>query len=86
MQPDHYFTAEPASDGELQPRAVRLAGQDVEIVTAGGIFWRYHWPSDARRGMATRTEAAQVLGRSRLRAARTIIRPDLYGTTRGRPR
>jgi 16S rRNA G1207 methylase RsmC len=38
VQPDHYFTAEPASDGELQPRAVRLAGQDVEIVTAGGIF------------------------------------------------
>lgn len=38
MQPDHYFTAEPASDGELQRRAVRLAGRDVEVVTAGGIF------------------------------------------------
>lgn len=38
MQPDHYFTAEPASDGELQRRVVRLAGRDVEVVTAGGIF------------------------------------------------
>lgn len=38
MQPDHYFTAEPGSDGELQRRSVRLAGRDVEVVTARGIF------------------------------------------------
>ena len=31
--------------------------------------------------MATRAEATRVLGRSRLRQARTILRPDLYGTT-----
>ncbi|MGO0575166.1 class I SAM-dependent methyltransferase [Ornithinimicrobium panacihumi] len=37
-QPDHYFTAQPASDGELRRTSVRLAGQDVEVVTAGGIF------------------------------------------------
>ncbi|GAA5161143.1 class I SAM-dependent methyltransferase [Ornithinimicrobium tianjinense] len=36
--PDHYFTARPASDGELRHVPVRLAGRDVEIVTAGGIF------------------------------------------------
>lgn len=35
---DHYFTARPASDGELQRRTLRLAGQDVEVVTARGIF------------------------------------------------
>ncbi|HSP60637.1 MAG TPA: methyltransferase [Ornithinimicrobium sp.] len=35
---DHYFTARPASDGELRRMAVRLAGRDVEVVTAGGIF------------------------------------------------
>ena len=46
---------------------------------AGVLFWRYHRPGDARRGMATRGEAARVLGRSRLRAAGTIIRPDLHG-------
>ncbi len=52
--------------------------------TAAGLFWRYHRPGDARGGMATRSEAQQVLGRSRLRQARTIIRPDLYGTTNRR--
>ncbi|MGC5583325.1 class I SAM-dependent methyltransferase [Ornithinimicrobium sp. W1679] len=35
---DHYFTARPASDGELRRVPVRLAGRDVEVVTAGGIF------------------------------------------------
>lgn len=46
------------------------------------LGWRYRRPGDARRGMATRSEAAAVLGRGRLRAARTIIRPDLNGTGR----
>jgi 16S rRNA G1207 methylase RsmC len=35
---DHYFTAQPASDGELRTVTVRLADRDVEVVTAGGIF------------------------------------------------
>lgn len=35
---DHYFTARPASDGELRRVRTRLAGRDVEVVTAGGIF------------------------------------------------
>ena len=52
----------------------------LTIATAGGVlFWRYHRPGDARCGMTTRSEAARVLGRSRLRAARAIIRPDLRG-------
>lgn len=37
-QPDHYFTARPASPAELRRVAVRLAGHDVEVETAGGIF------------------------------------------------
>jgi hypothetical protein len=49
--------------------------------TAAALFWRYHRPGDARGGMATRSEAQQVLGRSRLRQARTIIRPDLYAAS-----
>ena len=56
---------------------------ELVMLTLAGVgaalFWRYHRPGDARRGMATRGEAAQVLGRSRLRAARAIIRPDLHG-------
>jgi len=35
---EHYFSAQPASDGELRTVPVRLAGRDVEVVTAGGIF------------------------------------------------
>ena len=57
----------------------------VVVATAGGVlFWRYHRPGDARRGMATRSETARVLGRSRLHAARSIIRPDLHGPPGGR--
>jgi 16S rRNA (guanine1207-N2)-methyltransferase len=35
---DHYFTADPASDGELRERTVSLADREVEVLTAGGIF------------------------------------------------
>lgn len=35
---DHYFTARPASAAELRRVPVRLAGREVEVVTAGGIF------------------------------------------------
>lgn len=35
---DHYFTAEPASAGELRRLAVRLAGRDLQVWTAGGVF------------------------------------------------
>lgn len=38
MSQEHYFTARPASDGELRRTTVRLAGRDVEVVTAGGVF------------------------------------------------
>lgn len=35
---DHYFTAQPASAGELRTVPVSLAGRQVDVVTAGGIF------------------------------------------------
>ncbi len=37
-EPEHYFTAEPASDGELRERTIELAGRSVPVVTAGGVF------------------------------------------------
>ncbi len=37
-EPDHYFTAAPASDGERRPLRVRLAGRTVEVEVAGGVF------------------------------------------------
>lgn len=52
------------------------------VAVAGAVaFTRWHRPGDARGGMATRSEAAAVLGAGRLRSAMAIIRPDLYGTT-----
>ena len=59
-----------------------VAGTELLMLTvtgtAGVLFWRYHRPGDARRGMATRAEAEQVLGLSRLRSTKAIIRPDLH--------
>jgi 16S rRNA (guanine1207-N2)-methyltransferase len=35
---EHYFTAQPGSPDALRPLAVRLAGTDLDLVTAGGVF------------------------------------------------
>ena len=35
---DHYFTAHPASDAERRPLRVRLAGRELELETARGVF------------------------------------------------
>ncbi|WP_265523308.1 class I SAM-dependent methyltransferase [Oerskovia flava] len=35
---DHYFTARPASAAERRPLVVRLAGREVEVEVAGGVF------------------------------------------------
>jgi 16S rRNA G1207 methylase RsmC len=38
MGSDHYFTASPASPENLRTIRVTLAGRDVEVLTAGGVF------------------------------------------------
>ena len=48
-------------------------------IWAGVLWWRHSGPG-AWPGMADRFEVESVLGRSRLRRARKVIRPDLYGT------
>lgn len=45
--------------------------------------WRW-WRPTGLPGMASRTEAEQVLGAHRLRAAAPILRPDLHPPTRTR--
>ncbi|MGL4745106.1 MAG: class I SAM-dependent methyltransferase [Dermatophilaceae bacterium] len=35
---EHYFTAEPAGDGERRPLRAHLAGRDVAVEVAGGVF------------------------------------------------
>ena len=69
------------------PLAVYLCVAACELAAIaaaiGGavLVTRYRRPGDARGGMATRSEAEQALGTSRLRAARELIRPDLYGAS-----
>ncbi len=38
MSSDHYFSASPASAENLRRIRVSLAGRDVEVTTAGGVF------------------------------------------------
>ncbi|UUT35102.1 class I SAM-dependent methyltransferase [Microbacterium elymi] len=38
MGSEHYFSATPASAENLRTIQVRLAGRDVEVTTAGGVF------------------------------------------------
>lgn len=40
------------------------------------------WGPGRLKGMAAPVEAERLLGRTRLRKARAVIRPDLYGTNR----
>lgn len=37
-QPDHYFTARPATADERRELSVTLAGRDVTVTTASGVF------------------------------------------------
>jgi len=65
-----------------------LAGCELLLLgccsAAGVLFARYHRPGDTRAGMASRAETKRVLGVSQLHAAKTVIRPDLYGRYRTR--
>lgn len=37
-EPEHYFSASPASDDERRPLRVRLDGRELELVTAPSVF------------------------------------------------
>src|SRR5690625_1163927 len=47
-QPDHYFTANPASSDELRPMDVTLAGRELQLVSAPGIFSPGHIDTGTR--------------------------------------
>jgi 16S rRNA (guanine1207-N2)-methyltransferase len=38
MAAEHYFSAQPSSDPEIRPLGVVLAGRELDLVTAGGVF------------------------------------------------
>ncbi|MHA7986974.1 class I SAM-dependent methyltransferase [Rathayibacter sp. CAU 1779] len=39
---EHYFTSRPGGDAKLHPLSVRLAGRDLQLTTASGIFSPSH--------------------------------------------
>lgn len=49
------------------------------VMVIGGTYAYTRWRPGRTRGMATRAQAEQLLGLSRLRRNRAVIRPDLYG-------
>jgi type IV secretion system protein VirD4 len=58
----------------------------IVSLLAVGFWWRT-WGPGMRQGLADRAEVEKVLGLSRIRRDRRVIRPDLYGkprTIRGR--
>ena len=59
----------------------------VEAVCLAVCVWAGHeamtrWGPAAVKGVATASEAEELLGCSRLRGVRRIVRPDLYGPKR----
>jgi hypothetical protein len=60
-----------------------------EVLLVVGTAWAATWwwrrlGPGSRAGMATGGQVEAVLGLSRLRGARGVIRPDLYGRGRAR--
>jgi len=53
----------------------------IVSLLALGIWWRT-WGPGMREGLADRFEVEKVLGLSRIRRDRRVIRPDLYGKCR----
>ncbi len=55
----------------------------VELLLTGGLAWAgvagwHRWGPSRLKGVATRNQAEQVLGVTRLRKVAPIIRPDLH--------
>lgn len=59
----------------------------VELLLVGGLSWAtvaasQRWGPSRLKGVATRDQAEQVLGVTRLRKIAQIVRPDLYPARR----
>jgi hypothetical protein len=88
-RPGHGLPARTAARVASDPAVYTgIAVCEVLLGAVTGLGWwlaaGWYRPSDARRGMATRSEAAAVLGAARLRSARAVIRPDLAHASRRR--
>ena len=55
----------------------------ILVICATGLKWGLgRWGPGRLHGVATRSEAEALLGRTRLRKHAKVIRPDLYGASR----
>ena len=68
-----------ASQGALWAALILVQTALLVVMTIGGVYGYTRWGPGRARGMATRAEAEQLLGLSRLRKNKATIRPDLYG-------
>lgn len=69
------------------PRATQVWIVLTEAISLALMLWAatiswVRWGPGRVRGMATRTEVENLLGRRRLRRSASVIRPDLYGKNR----
>jgi type IV secretion system protein VirD4 len=62
--------------------AVTAAALGLFLAGSGGAAWIAHRRLGGPSGMATRSQAAEVLGRARLRRVAPVIRPDLTPAAR----
>ncbi|GIG23319.1 hypothetical protein Cch01nite_40430 [Cellulomonas chitinilytica] len=70
------------------PTLLWICGAVVELALIVGLVVvtkraLARWGPSRVQGMATTTEAERVLGRTRLRRAAPVVRPDLYGKHAG---
>lgn len=79
----------PSTVHAASPTALRTWIAVVETIVAIGLGWAAkaaleRWGPGRVQGMASPTEAEQLLGRTRLRKVSAVVRPDLYGKQRTR--
>ncbi len=67
-----------ASGGVLMGSIIAIELVTVAVLVIVGNWAFDRWGPTRLKGMATPTEATQLLGVDRLRRVRRIIRPDLY--------
>jgi hypothetical protein len=62
-----------------------VAATELMLLAVGALLLKLvldRWGPGRLRGMASRGEAERLLGISRLRKVRSVVRPDLYGKNR----
>lgn len=67
-----------AAPGSLQAWVVASEVVVLALSAWAGVIAYLRWGPGRMRGMATKAQAEELLGPSRLRTTRAVVRPDLY--------